>query len=384
MSSAAVRRSWPANVDPWTDVAPAVVLAVLAVCDVLLSSDWRGSTVVNLAVVPAAALSLAWRRSRPLTVLTVVMVALGGLSIAYGGSQSWSTIFITVLAVYSSIAHGTRLMLATVIAGAGIAIHDLTDPTLHGFGDAIWSSTLLVFSVVAGLAGRAIARRSASLDARAETLEREEESLSAAAAAAERRRIAAELHDIISHSLGVVVLQAGAASKVMDRDPEQAHTVLNSIAETGREAIGEMATLLDLMDEDAPSTRDPQPSLASVDRLITRVREAGLDAELTIDGGPQKLPPALDVSAFRIVQEGLTNVLKHAGASSVGVVIGYGGDELRISIADDGAGSADGSGSRRGLAGIRERVAVFGGRLEAGPQPTGGWLLTATLPVTRA
>ncbi len=383
MSSAAVRRSWPANVDPWTDVAPAVVLAVLAVCDVLLSSDWRGSTVVNLAVVPAAALSLAWRRSRPLTVLTVVMVALGGLSIAYGGSQTWSTIFITVLAVYSSIAHGTRLMLATVIAGAGIAIHDLTDPTLHGFGDAIWSSTLLVFSVVAGLAGRAIARRSASLDARAETLEREEESLSAAAAAAERRRIAAELHDIISHSLGVVVLQAGAASKVMDRDPEQAHTVLNSIAETGREAIGEMATLLDLMDEDAPSTRDPQPSLANVDRLIARVSDAGLAAELTIEGGPQTLPPAVDVSAFRIVQEGLTNVLKHAGASSVDVVIGYGTEELRISVADDGAGSPDGPGGRRGLAGIRERVAVFGGRLEAGPHPAGGWLLTATLPVAQ-
>lgn len=338
---------------------------------------------MNLSVVPVAALSLAWRRNRPLIVLAVVMVALAGLSIAYGGSQTWSTIFITVLAVYSSIAHGTRLMLATVIAGAGIAIHDLTDPTLHGFGDAIWSSTLLVFSIGAGLAGRAVARRTESLDERAETLEREEESLSAAAAAAERRRIAAELHDIISHSLGVVVLQAGAASKVMDRDPARAQAVLNSIAETGREAIGEMATLLDLMDEDAPSTRDPQPSLASVDRLIARVRDAGLDAELTIDGGPQTLPPALDISAFRIVQEGLTNVLKHAGASSVGVVIRYGADELRISVADDGAGSVDGPGSRRGLAGIRERVAVFGGRLEAGPRPTGGWLLTATLPVSR-
>lgn len=253
-------------------MAPAAVLASLAACDVLLSSDWRGSVAVNLMIVPLAALSLAWRRVRPVAVLAVVMVLLAGLSIAYGGSQTWSSIFITVLAVYSSVAHGTRLVLATAIASAGIAIHDFTDPTLHGFGDAIWSSTLLVFSIAAGLGGRAVARRTTALDERAETLEREERSRSAAAAMAERRRIATELHDIISHSLGIVVLQAGAASKVIDRDPAQARAVLDSIADTGREAIGEMATLLDLMDENAPSMRQPQPTLRNVDNLIARVR----------------------------------------------------------------------------------------------------------------
>lgn len=378
-----MRRSWLAEVDPWTDVAPAAVLALLAACDVLLSSDWRGSMAVNLTIVPLAALSLAWRRVRPLAVLAVVMVFLAGLSIAYGGSQTWSSIFITVLAVYSSIAHGTRLVLATVIAGAGIAIHDFTDPTLQGFGDAIWSSTLLVFSIAAGLGGRAVARRTTALDERAETLEREEQSRSAAAAMAERRRIATELHDIISHSLGIVVLQAGAASKVIDRDPAQARAVLDSIADTGREAIGEMATLLDLMDENAPSMRQPQPTLRNVDKLIARVRDAGLVVELTVDGDPLTLPAPLDVSAFRIVQEGLTNVLKHAGAARVDVTLAYDDDALQISIADDGAGSPGGPGGRRGLAGIRERVAVFGGCLDAGTRPTGGWLLTATLPVTR-
>ena len=352
-------------------MAPAAVLAVLAACDVLLSSDWRGSTPVNVALVPLAALSLAWRRRRPLAVLAVVVVILSGLSIAYGGSQTWSSVFITVLAVYSSIAHGTRLVLATVISGAGIAIHDFTDPTLQGFGDAIWSSTLLVFSIVAGLGGRAAARRTARLDERGETLEREEQARSAAAAMAERRRIATELHDIISHSLGVVVLQAGAASKVIDRDPAQARAVLDSIADTGREAIGEMATLLDLMDEKAPSTRQPQPTLRNVDKLIARVRDAELVAELRVDGDPLTLPSPLDISAFRIVQEGLTNVLKHAGAARVDVTLAYGDDGLQISIADDGAGSPGVPGGRLALAGIRERVALFGVGLYAGSRPTG-------------
>ena len=198
----------------------------------------------------------------------------------------------------------------------------------------------------------------------------------------ERRRIARELHDIISHSLGVLVLQAGAAEQVLERDPERAREVLHSIRATGQEAIGEMGTLLGLIRGEAVASREPQPSLADLDRLVAKMREAGLDVGLEIQGERRPLPAALELSAFRIVQEGLTNALKHAGPAHTCVRLRYGDDELEVEVADDGNGNGNGRGNRRGLAGIGERVAVFGGRLDAGPRPDGGWTLRAGFPLT--
>lgn len=367
----------------WGDVVPAVVLAVLAALDVLLSSEWRGPREVNAVVVPTMALALAWRRTRPLTALAVVMGAGACLAFAFGASQTWSNVFITIVAVYSAVAYGDRPLLAALLAGAGVAVQGLTDPLIDGFGDAIWSSTLVALSFAAGLAGRALRERTRALDQRTETLDREEAERAAAAAAQERRRIARELHDIISHSLGVVVLQAGAAERVLERDPARAREVMESIRATGQEAIGEMGTLLGLLDEAPRTSREPQPSLGDVAALVSRMRDAGLDVELVVEGERRALPAALEVSAFRVVQEGLTNALKHAGCAHVSSVVRYDADQLQVDVVDDGGGSANGLGGRRGLAGLRERVAVFGGRLEAGPQPGGGWMLQATFPLTR-
>lgn len=167
----------------------------------------------------------------------------------------------------------------------------------------------------------------------------------------------------------------------MERDPVRARQVLESIRATGREAIGEMGTLLGLLDEGPRPVREPQPSLADLEGLVSRMRDAGLDVELAIEGERRALPAALEVSAFRVVQEGPTNALKHAGPARVCAVVRYGADQLEVDVADEGKGSANGSGGRRGLAGLRERVGVFGGRLEAGPQPGGGWKLRATFPL---
>lgn len=359
------------------------MLAVLASLDVLLSSDWRGPVAVNAVVVPAMALSLAWRRRRPLIVLAVVVGAGTCLSLAFGGSQTWSNVFIMTVAVYSAVAYGDRPLFAALLAGAGVAVHDLTDPLIDEFGDAIWSSTLLALSVGAGLTGRALRERTKALEQRAQALEQEEAERAAAAAAQERRRIARELHDVISHSLGVIVLQAGAAERVLERDPDRAREVLESIRATGREAIGEMGTLLGLMDKSPRPSREPQPSLADLKGLVSRMRDAGLDVELAIEGERRALPAAVEVSAFRVVQEGLTNALKHARHAHVRAAIRYSEDQLQVEVADDGAGSTNGYGGRRGLAGLRERVAVFGGRLEAGSQPGGGWTLRASFPLAR-
>jgi signal transduction histidine kinase len=224
--------------------------------------------------------------------------------------------------------------------------------------------------------------RTYALEQHAETLEREQEQRATAAVEEERRRIARELHDIISHSLGVLVLQAGAAEQVLERDPERAREVRRSSRATGQEAIGEMGTLLGLIRGEAVASREPQPSLADLDRLVAKMREAGLDVGLEIQGERRALPAALELSAFRIVQEGLTNALKHAGPAHARVLLRYGDDELEVEVADDGSGNGNGRGNRRGLAGIGERVAVFGGRLDAGPRPDGGWTLRAGFPLT--
>ena len=288
--------------------------------------------------------------------------------------------FLTALGVYSAAAYGRDLVKAGLIAGLGVLVHDLLDPLITGFGDAIWSSSLVVLAFGAGLTGRTLVERTRRLDDRTAALERDEEELAEAAAADERSRIARELHDIISHSLGVVVLQAGAAERVLEQDPARAKVVLASIRETGREAINEMGTLLGLMDQVPLSSREPQPSLANVEGLVMRMRDAGLDVRLVVEGSRRDVPAPVDVSAFRVVQEGLTNVLKHAGSTRVCVTLRYGPESLVVEVADDG-GSAQGAGGRRGLAGLQERVAVFGGSLHAGRRPGGGWTLTAIFPL---
>ncbi len=368
---------------PLRDLALAGVLATFGLLDVLLSSDWRGPAPVNAVVVPAMAFALAWRRQYPLVALAVVVSGVSFLSLAFGGSQTWGNVFIMLVAVYSAAVYSTYLWAAAALGAVGIALRDMRDPLIDGFGDAIWGSSVFGLCFLAGLAGRSLQDRTSALDQRAETLEREEEERAAAAAAEERRRIARELHDIISHSIGVVVLQAGAAEQVLERDPERAREVLRSIRATGQEAIAEMGTLLGLIRGGPHVSHEPQPSLADIDSLVAKTREAGLQTTVEVEGTRRALPAALELSAFRIVQEGLTNALKHAGPADARVVLSFGEQALRIEVLDDGAGSGNGRGGRRGLAGIGERVAVFGGELEAGPRPGGGWCLRADLPFPR-
>jgi signal transduction histidine kinase len=368
---------------PRSDVALAVFLALLGEVDVFFG-DWRGSNAVNAVVVALMALALAWRRSLPVTVLAFNVACLSGLSIAFGGSETSTAVFIMVAAVFSAAAHGSHPGATVLLCVTAAAVQTALDPAIKTFGDATWDLILLTVTVTVGFGMRA---RTSALEQHAEMLEREQEQRAAAAIDEERRRIARELHDIISHSLGVLVLQAGAAEQVLERDPERAREVLQSIRATGQEAIGEMDTLLGLIRGEAVTSREPQPSLADLDRLVAKMREAGLDVGLEIVGDRRALPAALELSAFRIVQEGLTNTLKHAGPAHAHVVLRYGDQELEVEVADDGSGSGstngNGRGNRRGLVGIGERVAVFGGRLDAGPRPDGGWTLRAGFPLTR-
>jgi signal transduction histidine kinase len=243
----------------------------------------------------------------------------------------------------------------------------------HEPGDAV-----VQFPLMAGVfaAGRLMRSR----DQLARALELEREHVQQYAAAEERARIARELHDVVGHSISLMTVQAGAERMALGPDERRTAEVLGKIEETGRRTMQEMRRLLGVLrtDGDDPSL-SPQPGLGRVDELVDRVRGAGLAVEVATEGEPAELSPGLDISAYRIVQEALTNVLRHAEARAVRVLISHGPDELVIDVSDDGS-AARGGGRGHGLTGMRERVAVFGGSLDAGPQPNGGWRVVARLP----
>jgi signal transduction histidine kinase len=210
---------------------------------------------------------------------------------------------------------------------------------------------------------------------------RDAEARAATAVADERARLARELHDIVGHSVSVMTVQASAVRRLLRPDQEQEREAL----QTGREALAEMRRLVGVLrrPEESPALA-PQPGLEHVQKLVEQAREAGLNADLQIEGDARQLPPGIDLTAYRLVQEGLTNALKHANATSAEVLVRYDGGHVELVVRDNGRGGGSGGGSGQGLVGMRERVAVCGGELEAGPRPRGGFELRARLPVTGA
>jgi signal transduction histidine kinase len=218
---------------------------------------------------------------------------------------------------------------------------------------------------------------------RAARAEREREERARRAVADERARIARELHDVVGHSVSVMTVQASAVRRLVDPDQDKIRDALLVVEETGREALAEMRRMVGVLrhPEEGPALA-PQPSLEQIERLVAHAREAGLPVELRIEGEPVQLPAGIDLTAYRFVQEGLTNAIKHAQAAQAEVLVRYADGHVELTISDDGCGAGTGEGSGHGLVGMRERVSVYGGEVEAGPRPQGGFRLRATLPVT--
>jgi signal transduction histidine kinase len=270
------------------------------------------------------------------------------------------------------------------IAIAAVAIIERNDPT-GGWDDVVFISLVFVIAWLAGFALSSKIQEYEHARDRAHVLERTREEQARQAVAEERARIARELHDIVGHSVSVMTVQAGAVRRLLTADQNREREALIVVEETGRQALAEMRRLVDVLrrPEEAPALA-PQPSLEFLDKLVAQVREAGLPVELRVEGTPAKLPPGIDLTAYRLVQEGLTNALKHAGAHQAEVVVRYGAGEVVLQVSDDGLGDDDGSGEDgggQGLVGLRERVSVYGGVLEAGRQAGGGFTLHAKLPL---
>ncbi|MGH9026075.1 MAG: sensor histidine kinase, partial [Acidimicrobiia bacterium] len=332
---------------------------------------------VLLLIGPAALLA---RRRYPVPVLAVTLTA----TLVYlAQSYAYGPIFISlVIAFFTTVTSGHRRA-AWVLAGAGFAafvllmpLGEASRPSLfHAAAVASWLLVVLVVAEIARVGRERVLER-----------ERAREELASRRAGEERLRIARELHDVLAHNISLINVQAGSALHVMNERPEQARTALVAIKDASREALRELRSVLGVLrqvDEEAPRT--PTPGLAHLDDLVARAGSAGLDVQVEVDGTPRELPAEIDRAAYRIAQEALTNVTRHAGEARATVRLGYGTDELTLQVVDDGDGmvpppaSAVGTGS--GIAGMQERAHALGGRLEAGPRPGGGFRVQAKLPL---
>jgi signal transduction histidine kinase len=273
----------------------------------------------------------------------------------------------------------SRTGLAVALASAAIIV--LNDPT-HTVGDVVFVPVQFMIAWFVGWVLRRWATQTASAEERALQAEREQASVARLAVAEERARIARELHDIVAHAVSVMVLQVGAVRHGLPPDRAADRDALLSVERTGRAALAEMRQLLGAMRQDGQRPAfTPQPGLDRLAALAGEVGRAGLPVRVQIDGDPPALPRAVDLSAYRIVQEGLTNALKHAGASRADVRITFEPDALEIEVRDDGRGAATTDGLGHGLVGIRERVKIYGGEMTAGTTAEGGFALRARLPI---
>ena len=366
------------------DVAVAIGLAVLSVIPYVSGAqavDQRTSVTFGLLLLES--LPLIVRRRYPLEVFLVVVTAsIVQIALVSEGQQVTAGLGILV-AMYTI---GERLerhvsVPLAALAGMVVGVILLGSGSLPGsLQSTIQTEVILVVAWLVGDAARIRRLYAKSLEERAGLLDREREERTRRAALEERERIARELHDVVGHHVSVMVVQAGGALTAFDKRPEDARAALAAIGTAGRQALVDMRRLIGILGQE--DVREPMPRLEQLDALVERVRSAGLQVELTIEGDPRPLDPGLELSTYRIVQEGLTNSLRHALGGRTSIIVRYGTDALEITIDDTGGGPAaaiEPDHEGRGLLGMRERVAMFRGSLEAGPTP-GGFRVVARLP----
>jgi len=332
-------------------------------------------------LVVAMCLPLVLRRRYPLAVALVC----GGLTMVYGLSSlpDPPVPYAGLLSLYSVATHGSRdhANAAGIIAAFAITSALLVDPA----ADLEDATVQLLLFATAWLLGDSTRRRreaATALAERADQLERTRAAEAAAAVAAERSRIARELHDVVAHHLSMMVVQAEAGAVATHRDPGRTEAVFDAIGAAGKQALTEMRRLLGVLKQDGPAELAPQPGAGEIPSLVDGVRSTGLSVDFTVSGDPPELPLAVGLTAYRIVQEALTNSVRHSGASSVTVAVAYDDRVVQVTVSDDGAGgSTPARPGGHGLVAMRERVALVGGTLDAGPAPQGGWTVRAVLPL---
>jgi signal transduction histidine kinase len=361
------------------DAVLAVVIALFVQQEIWLDDGYlSASKALYVSTGLAMTLPLAWRRRAPLAVLVVVMGSLAVEAIAAGSAPTPDAPLVGwLLATYTVAAHCERQA-----ALAGLAFSVAAGTVWIGFDDIFFPVVVLGGAWFAGRLVRQRLVHAIALEERAAALERDREANVRAAAADERARIARELHDVVAHTLGVIVVQAGAERLHLSAGSET-HTAFASIERAGRGALEEMGRLLGVLRaDDEHGDLVPQPGLRRLGSLLEDVRSTGLDIELVVEGEERPLGAGADVSAYRIVQEALTNAVRHSGSRHARVSLRWEATVLEIEVADDGIGPpAEQDRNGHGLLGIRERVSLFGGALVTGRSDLGGFQVVARLPL---
>jgi signal transduction histidine kinase len=359
---------------------------------------WAALLALLITTVP-----LALRRAYPLAVFWVVLLGV----VVDNQAANFVSFVAIVVAAYSAVVHSRfrgAAVLSVLLAGVVVtAVYPDTSVPQPGRFTALF---ILVPVVMVGNAMRRWRHQAGDSEERLRRAEAEHQAATIRALAAERSRIASELHDVVTHNVSVMVVQAGAARRILSGSPDDARTALLAVEASGRTAMVELQHLLGLLspiDGMRPKTGSgeadtaplrPQPGLGRLQALVDGVAAAGLPVRLAVTGQPRALPPGLDLTAYRVVQEALTNAMKHAGPASAVVTLVYREDAVVIEVSDDGGrdhgpgreaslartGPAGVAGSGRGLLGLSERLSLYGGEFDAGPRPAGGWRVTARLP----
>ena len=342
-----------------------------------------GSEAVTAPAGAAIAGAVAFRRRAPLAAVAIAMAATSVQTILASSPQAlWLIASWLVLFFSAGMGLGRRralVALAIGLAGAGIDEAGAADRSVQGLVFA-----LIALVLVPWLAGRALRLREGRaehLQRRAATLERESEETTRRALEAERARIARDLHDIVAHGVSLMVLNAEAGEAVLDADPERTRGQLASIQQTGRQALSEMTRLLGMLRADESDRLTVQPRIAQLPALVEDVRKAGLDVALRIEGAERQLEPGVDLTVYRIVQEALTNALKHGRrAEGAEVVLRFGREAVAVDVRNAASTARAGGSNGHGLIGMRERVALYGGTLRAAPGDDGTFMVEATVP----
>jgi signal transduction histidine kinase len=374
------------------DSALALVAAGLTtaffVSEPMASGLPRGTLALGYALALLHTLPLAARRRFPGAVLGISVAS--GLAFAAIGLPPFFLGPAILVAVYSVAAYGSRWIAVAglAVAEAGLAAVQLT-PVKHHGETLVGYMGILVVAWLLGQFAHNYRAYAARLEERTAELERAREELARRAVTEERLRLARELHDVVAHAMSVIAVQSGVGAHVADSQPEEVGKALAAIEVTSRAALTELRRLLGVLRQDSDEPQgdlSPVPGLADLDSLLAEVAKAGLAVRLRVEGTPSPLPAGVDLSAYRIVQEALTNVVKHAGLATAQVMIRYRDQEVVVEVTDDGRGVGAVAGDGRkatghGLIGMRERVAAFGGDLEVGPRPGGGFRVAARLPL---
>jgi signal transduction histidine kinase len=383
-----VKRLWQLTMRYWFDalvLGGLVAGIVVAVLHRNRKNGPEGPLWFDILAVIAFTTPLLARRRYPFKAPLATFVVLGAIS--FIDTRLIPDQFVAFLAALAGLyligMHRDRTQaVAGLLLVQGIAVivgHN--DPTQKG-GEFVFTAILFTVAWVIGFGVGGKFREVDEAKELAARAEREREERARLAVSEERARIARELHDVVGHSVSVMTVQASAVRRLLEPDQERERAALLVVEQTGREALAEMRRMVGVLrrPEEAPALA-PQPSLEQLGRLVEQAREAGLPVELRIEGDPKQLPTGVDLTAYRLVQEGLTNALKHAQAQRAEVVVRYSDGHVELTVSDDGPGGGDGDKGGHGLVGMRERVSVYGGELEAGPRPEGGYRLHARLPV---